>query len=140
MSSNRGLVIGGTAVAGGIGYYLYRAGGNPKVAEREAERDLTKLTSRGGAASTKDEAKAEFKLHAEEVGQKLDSALEKAKAETQKFDAKVENYLATAEKKVDEYTKEAGKELHTAVDTFDKKVAETAAKSKGYFSSWFGGK
>ncbi|EON68556.1 hypothetical protein W97_07814 [Coniosporium apollinis CBS 100218] len=138
MSSNRGLVIGGTAVAGGIGYYLYRAGGNPKVAEREAERDVTKL--RGGAAGTKDEAKAEFKLHAEEVGQKLDSALEKAKAETHKLDAKLENYRATAEKKIDEYTKEAGKELHTAVDTFDKKVTETAAKSKGYFSSWFGGK
>ena len=84
-------MIGGTAVAGGIGYYLYRAGGNPKVAEREAERkthfhtcsrsrslhvfigDVTKL--RGGAAGTKDEAKAEFKLHAEEVGQKLDSAV-----------------------------------------------------------------
>lgn len=86
-------MIGGTAVAGGIGYYLYRAGGNPKVAEREAEReihfhacswsrslhvfigDVTKLTSRGGAAGTKDEAKAEFKLHAEEAGQKLDSAV-----------------------------------------------------------------
>lgn len=36
---NRPLVVGGLALAGAAGYYLYRAGGDPKVAERKAERE-----------------------------------------------------------------------------------------------------
>ena len=35
--SNRALQIGGLAVAGGVGYYLYNAGGDPKVAEKKME-------------------------------------------------------------------------------------------------------
>ena len=38
MSRSRAPVYGGVAVLGGIGYYLYSAGGNPKVAEKEAQR------------------------------------------------------------------------------------------------------
>jgi hypothetical protein len=34
--SNVGLYLG-VAAAGGIGYYLYTAGGNPKVAEKQLE-------------------------------------------------------------------------------------------------------
>lgn len=34
---NRGVTIGGLAVAGGVGYYLYSAGGDPKVAEKKFE-------------------------------------------------------------------------------------------------------
>jgi hypothetical protein len=33
--SKRGLQIAGLAVAGGAGYYLYSAGGSPKVAEKQ---------------------------------------------------------------------------------------------------------
>jgi hypothetical protein len=35
--SRRGLTIGGLAVAGGVGYYLYSAGGDPKVAQKKFE-------------------------------------------------------------------------------------------------------
>lgn len=35
--SRRGLTIAGLAVAGGAGYYLYSAGGSPKVAEKQFE-------------------------------------------------------------------------------------------------------
>lgn len=35
--SRRGLTIGGLAVAGGVGYYLYSAGGDPKVAQKQFE-------------------------------------------------------------------------------------------------------
>lgn len=38
---NRPLVFGGIALAGAAGYYLYRAGGDPKLAERKAEREST---------------------------------------------------------------------------------------------------
>lgn len=34
--SNLGLYLG-VAAAGGVGYYLYTAGGNPKVAEKQFE-------------------------------------------------------------------------------------------------------
>lgn len=35
--SRRGLTILGLAAAGGAGYYLYSAGGDPKVAQKNFE-------------------------------------------------------------------------------------------------------
>jgi hypothetical protein len=35
--SRRALTIGGLVVAGGAGYYLYSAGGDPKVAQKNLE-------------------------------------------------------------------------------------------------------
>jgi len=35
--SRRGLTIAGLAIAGGAGYYLYVAGGDPKAAEKRFE-------------------------------------------------------------------------------------------------------
>lgn len=42
---NRAVTAGGLAVAGGVGYYLYQAGGDPKVAQKQAEgeKDEAKL-------------------------------------------------------------------------------------------------
>jgi hypothetical protein len=39
--ANRPLLLGGAAVAGGAAYYLYKAGGDPKVAEKTFESKLT---------------------------------------------------------------------------------------------------
>lgn len=38
--SNQVLLWGGMAAAGGVGYYLYNAGGSPKVAEKQFEGTL----------------------------------------------------------------------------------------------------
>ena len=38
--SNRALPVIGLAAAGGVGYYLYSAGGDPKLAEKKAERTV----------------------------------------------------------------------------------------------------
>jgi hypothetical protein len=35
--ANRPLLLGAAAVAGGAGYYFYKAGGDPKVAEKAFE-------------------------------------------------------------------------------------------------------
>jgi hypothetical protein len=35
--SRRGLTVVGLAAAGGVGYYLYNAGGDPKVAKKNVE-------------------------------------------------------------------------------------------------------
>lgn len=37
MSRSRAPLVLGLTAAGGIGYYLYGAGGNPKVAEKQFE-------------------------------------------------------------------------------------------------------
>jgi hypothetical protein len=42
---NRPLVVGGLAIAGAAGYYLYSAGGDPKVAEKKFERKLSLILS-----------------------------------------------------------------------------------------------
>merc|ERR1712225_216091 len=44
--SRRGLTIAGLALAGGAGYYLYSAGGDPKVAQKKMEADAHKLSER----------------------------------------------------------------------------------------------
>lgn len=36
--AGRFVKVAGVAAAGGIGYYLYQAGGDPKVAQKQAER------------------------------------------------------------------------------------------------------
>ena len=35
--SQRALQVGGLAVLGGVGYYFYQAGGDPKAAQKKAE-------------------------------------------------------------------------------------------------------
>lgn len=39
MSRSKAPIYIGTAVAGGLGYYLYSAGGSPKVAQKEFESE-----------------------------------------------------------------------------------------------------
>jgi hypothetical protein len=38
MSGRQPLIFGGVAAVGGISYYLYSAGGDPKLAEKKLER------------------------------------------------------------------------------------------------------
>jgi len=86
------LILGLTA-AGGVGYYLYSAGGSPKVAEKQFESTLLSQTHQGIAkeflgdisrASAKikseipgrgTEAKKEGEKWASEAGAKVDSAV-----------------------------------------------------------------
>lgn len=35
--SQRALQVGGVALVGGVGYYMYKAGGDPKAAQKRAE-------------------------------------------------------------------------------------------------------
>lgn len=42
--SRRVFTLGGLAVAGGAAYYLYSAGGDPKLAEKQAERTPWPMT------------------------------------------------------------------------------------------------
>ncbi|KAH7356614.1 hypothetical protein BKA65DRAFT_495077 [Rhexocercosporidium sp. MPI-PUGE-AT-0058] len=121
----------GLAAAGGVGYYLYTAGGSPKVAEKQVEADLSRASAKikSEIPGRAKEAQKEGEKWASEAGSKLDSAVEKSKAE-----------LAKAEGKFDQYRKDAGAETMKKIDAADRKIENEAAKAKSGVSSWFGGK
>jgi len=124
------LLLGLTA-AGGVGYYLYNAGGSPKVAEKQFEADISKASAKvkSEIPGRGKEAQKEGEKWASEAGAKLDSATDKARAE-----------LAKAEGKFEQYRKDAGKDAMAKIDAADRKVEEGATKAKSGISSWFGGK
>jgi len=139
MAGKRVVQVAGLGAVGLGGYYLYNAGGSPKVAEKQFEHDAAKLSNKvqSGLPGNAKEAKTGIKLSAEEAGQKFDSAAAQAKEATSNVDRKLESYRASAEQKIDATRKEVGKDLTKAVDSFDKNVQQGAAKSKSWLSGWF---
>ncbi|KIV82326.1 hypothetical protein PV11_04445 [Exophiala sideris] len=133
--SNRGLQVAGLALAGGVGYYLYNAGGDPKVAEKKMEADAHRLSAQikndlpGSMASKGKEAEKRGEALTASVGREFDRTSAEAKAK-----------LAEAEAKAKEVGQKASKEANAAIDKFDKTVEKEAAKAKSGISSWFGGK
>ncbi|ETN42397.1 uncharacterized protein HMPREF1541_01551 [Cyphellophora europaea CBS 101466] len=129
--SRRGIQLLGVAAAGGVGYYLYNAGGDPKVAQKKMEADASKAS-----AKFKDEIPGrtkEAEKKAETLSQQASSQLDKASKDTK-------SALSDAEARAKEYKEKTGKELNTAIDKFDKTVEDKAAQAKSGISSWFGGK
>ncbi|RFU27921.1 hypothetical protein B7463_g8400, partial [Scytalidium lignicola] len=118
--SNAPLLIGLTA-AGGVGYYLYKAGGDPKAAEKKFESDISTASAKVKGELPNRDSTVNAAEH------KLDAAADKARAE-----------LAKAESKVDQYGSEIRKDAKEKINAFDKKVEDGAAKAKSGFSSWFG--
>jgi len=71
----------GLAAAGGVGYYLYNAGGNPKVAEKQVEADLSRASAKikSEIPGRTKEAQKEGEKWANEAGAKLDNAVSTSK-------------------------------------------------------------
>jgi len=117
----------GIAAAGGVGYYLYTAGGSPKVAEKQFESDVSRASSKlkGELPGKGNQVQKDAEKWGADVGAKMDNAADKAKQE-----------VANAESKLEQYRKDAGKKI----DAADRKVEEGASKAKSGVSSWFGGK
>ncbi|ETI29585.1 hypothetical protein G647_02038 [Cladophialophora carrionii CBS 160.54] len=131
MSSNRAFTLLGVAAAGGVGYYLYNAGGDPKVAQKKFEADASKVSSqiKNDLPGREKEAKKEGEALANQASHKFDQASADAKTK-----------LSDAEARAKELSQKTGKEINSAIDKFDKTVEEKAAKAKSGISSWFGGK
>ncbi|KAL6904945.1 hypothetical protein GGI43DRAFT_296318 [Trichoderma evansii] len=130
MSRSRMPLILGLGAAGGVGYYLYSAGGNAKAAEAKFESDADRA-----AAKIKDKlpgdspnAEKEFKDIGKDAGAKLDKAWADADREANKLKSNAESYA-----------KDAKAETLKAIDKFDQKVEDGAAKAKSGISGWFGG-
>ncbi|KAH7325907.1 calcofluor white hypersensitive protein [Stachybotrys elegans] len=127
--SNLPALVGLTA-AGGIGYYLYNAGGSPKAAENKFESDVHKASAsvKAHLPGSSPNAEDKFKGIGANAGSKIDNAWSEA-----------DKQAGRAKSNIEAYTKEAKAEAIKAVDKFDAKVEEGAAKAKGGISSWFGG-
>ncbi|RDA93563.1 hypothetical protein CP533_6148 [Ophiocordyceps camponoti-saundersi (nom. inval.)] len=131
MSRSRMPLLLGTAALGGIGYYLYNAGGNPKVAENKFESDVHRASAniKSQLPASSDKTDKELRRYGSEAGAKIDEALAEADKQASKIKSNAEAYA-----------RDIRAEANKAVDKFDTKVEEGAAKAKSGVSSWFGGK
>ncbi|KAK6218236.1 Protein phosphatase 2C 2 [Pestalotiopsis sp. IQ-011] len=131
MSRSRAPLYLGLTAAGGVGYYLYSAGGSPSVAQKQAEADAHKLSAKvkGELPGRGQEAEKKVEAYGKEAGQKFDNALQKSQAE-----------IAKAKADAEAYAKDVKASTLKKVDEFDRKVETKAAEAKTGLSSWFGGK
>jgi len=125
--SNRGVQVGGVMLLTGVGYYLYSAGGNPKVAEKQFEADVSKASAKvkSEIPGRAKEAEKQTDKWTAEAKAKADSMTDKARAELQKAEAYGIDAKDSAMKKINE---------------IDRSVEKEAAKAKSGISGWFGGK
>lgn len=140
------------ALSGGVGWYLYKAGGTKKAeAQREQPMPLSRSRLTRILASNMTSAKS----IGAEAGQKIDTAvsgvqhlyhteytnigpqINDARTTANRVDKKLEAYRAQADKKVGDYSAQVKKDAHSAVEQFDKTVEDQAAKSKSWLSGWF---
>ncbi|KAI9779908.1 MAG: hypothetical protein M1835_004612 [Candelina submexicana] len=131
----------GVVVASAGGYYLYAAGGEPKVAQKKAEADAARF----GGSNQKSAQKQGEEL-AQELGSKIDHTIDDARAKLHETDQKVGKYTKDLSKQVSSEVSrveaETAKELKDTVNTFDKTVERKTVEAKKGISSWlgFGGK
>ncbi|KAK9774460.1 putative Calcofluor white hypersensitive protein [Seiridium cardinale] len=164
MSRSRAPLFLGLTAAGGVGYYLYSAGGSPKVAQKQAEACavLSAQTSPTPPSNqiimatpaahmlTCDPLLADaHKLSAKVKGELPGRGKEAEKRTEQygaeagaKFDSAVSKSqaeIAKAKAEAEAYAKDVKANTLKKVDEFDRKVETEAAKAKSGISSWFGG-
>ncbi|OAX84806.1 hypothetical protein ACJ72_00829 [Emergomyces africanus] len=125
MSKSRLPMYLGLAAAGAGGYYLYRAGGDPKRATRQFEDDA----SRAGSKLRDESNKALGHGSAEQIGANIDRADEKAT-----------KFVKEEADKLSKTRHDVAKDVNAKIDSFDKTVEQKAAEAKSGVSSWFGGK
>ncbi|KAH6891393.1 hypothetical protein B0T10DRAFT_311305 [Thelonectria olida] len=131
MSRSRLPLILGVGAVSGVGYYVYQAGGDRKAAENKFESDAHRA-----AADIKSHLPGQSKTNAEsdlkgigaQAGAKVDSVISEA-----------DKQASIARSNAEAYAKDAKAETLKAVDKFDHKVEEGAAKAKGGVMGWFGG-
>ncbi|KAK7942971.1 uncharacterized protein PG986_012084 [Apiospora aurea] len=130
MSRSRMPLVLGLGAAGGVGYYLYSAGGNPKVAQKQAEADAHKLSSEAKShmPGRSSQAQKDAEKFGAQAGAKIDNFAGKTQADLQKVKADAEAY-----------GKDLKQDALKKVDEFDRKVENKTAEAKSGISSWFGG-
>ncbi|KAI4262296.1 MAG: hypothetical protein L6R42_002524 [Xanthoria sp. 1 TBL-2021] len=146
MASRRALQIGGATIAVGGVYYLYSAGGNPKVAEKKLEHDVSAASARlRGQDLSSTEAQKKAEVLAKEAGATLDRTVDNVRADIRQADRLITSKMHEAGSKVDQLKdegtkalKDTSKELQQTADSFDKKVSQKTSEAKSGISSWLG--
>ncbi|KAG5923681.1 hypothetical protein E4U60_005967 [Claviceps pazoutovae] len=130
MSKSRMPLVLGLGAAGGIGYYLYSAGGSPKAAENKFESDVHRASAKvkNAMPGSKPGLEKDLKDFGAETGAKID-----------KVWAEADKKAGTLKSETEAYVKDTKSEAIKAVDKFDKTVEDGASKAKSGISSWFGG-
>ncbi|KAF2875665.1 hypothetical protein BDV95DRAFT_279776 [Massariosphaeria phaeospora] len=140
--SQRVLTTVGLVAAGGGAYYLYSAGGNPKLAEKKLEHDAATAARkiRGDIPGQDKEAKKAGEEGFEAMRAKAQGIKQDAKVEANRLGQNIDHYKNDAERKLEEVRRTTGKDVNAAADKFDKTVLDEVEKSKSWVGSWFGGK
>ncbi|KAL1595475.1 hypothetical protein SLS59_008409 [Nothophoma quercina] len=109
MAGRRVATWGGLAAVGGATYYLYSAGGNPKLAEKKFEHDAANATRRvrGDFPGQDKEAKKAGEEGYEAVRATASDYASRAQAEAKKAEADLRAYSQQAQNKAQQYTAEA---------------------------------
>ncbi|KAI5467155.1 hypothetical protein BGZ63DRAFT_18762 [Mariannaea sp. PMI_226] len=131
MSRSRLPLILGVGAATGVGYYLYQAGGDRKAAEAKFESDAHRAAVNGKShlpGARKTDFENDLKSFAQNAGAKVDEAI-----------AEADKQASITRSTIESYAKDTKAEALKAVDKFDHKVEDGAAKAKGGIMSWFGG-
>ncbi|RMZ69921.1 hypothetical protein GMOD_00008861 [Pyrenophora seminiperda CCB06] len=146
--SRRLATFGGLTAVGGVTYYLYSAGGDPKLAEKKAEHDAATAARklRGDYPGQDKELKKAGEEGYEAVRARAEQYADQAKAEAKKAEQKLDAYSQNARKQYEDAKliaeKEfhaAGKQVNAAANKFDAVVEDKAAKTSSWFGGWFGG-
>ncbi|PYI07477.1 hypothetical protein BO78DRAFT_396344 [Aspergillus sclerotiicarbonarius CBS 121057] len=126
MSKNPTALYLGIAALGAGGYYMYRAGGDPKVAKEEMKQDahIARLKTPTGDQAEKAGEKAAY-----ETRLNVDEAINTTRAEAK-------DNLNRLEK----ITRDTTAELRSGAEKIEGKMEEKAAEAKGSISGWFGKK
>ncbi|PYI25519.1 hypothetical protein BP00DRAFT_409335 [Aspergillus indologenus CBS 114.80] len=126
MAQSRTGVYAAVAALGLGGYYLYRAGGDPKGATQEVKHDahLARLNAPTGNQAEKAGEKAAYEARLN-VDQAVDSARAEAKNQASRLDQIRQDTTA---------------ELKSGAEKIEHKVEEKAYEAKGALSGWFGKK
>ncbi|CAK42848.1 hypothetical protein AAWM_08062 [Aspergillus awamori] len=126
MSKNPTALYLGIAALGAGGYYMYRAGGDPKVAKEEMRHDahLARLKAPTGDQAEKAGEKAAYETRLN-VDEAIDTASKDAK---------------DSMNRLEKIGRDTTAELRSGAEKLEGKVEEKAAEAKGTVSGWFGGK
>jgi len=140
--SRRGLTALGLVAAGGAGYYLYNAGGDPKVAQKQVEADVHKASAKiqGEAVPRGKEAGARGEAFVRQAGDKFDQAAYDAEKKFEANKKEAEKKLHEGRKEAQDAAAKTSSKVNQEIDKFDKTVTEKASQAKSGISSWFGGK
>ncbi|KAI4151057.1 MAG: hypothetical protein LQ340_003720 [Diploschistes diacapsis] len=137
--SRRTITTVGLIGAAGVGYYFYSAGGDPKVAQKMAERDASRVSGGGK------EAQKQGEEWASRAGKSVDKGVADAKALGKDYEKQLNKTVGDVESKLSHLKSDAASKFEGArkdskqeIDNFDKTVERKTAEAKSGVSSWFG--